>query len=195
VATKVASKRRGRPPNGSDSVSTRLRLLEAAFAACLDHGFDGVVLSDVAARAGVTANAVYNHFDSKNSLMVATARHALDELALPPSIGRQNAEDRARAITHRLMAQSAAPTRRIIAELNVAGRRNPEVARLMAEWNKETVSRWLTLIGRTNAARAQVKAFYLVLLGACMLDAVDDIKAPTRAVARLLEDSAARIFE
>ena len=72
-------RRRGRPPKPDGSTpDTRERLLEAAFASLLELGYDGATLADVAKRAGVTANAVYHHFDGRSALMVAAAKRALD---------------------------------------------------------------------------------------------------------------------
>src|SRR3546814_10373905 len=56
--------RRGRPRK-SDAPDTHVRLLAAAASACVDHGFDGATLQEIARRAGLTATAVYNHFASQ----------------------------------------------------------------------------------------------------------------------------------
>ena len=49
----------------------------------------GVSLADVAARAGVTANAVYKHFDSKSALLVETARGGSEQGAALTAAGRE----------------------------------------------------------------------------------------------------------
>ena len=67
-------RRLGRPPKGSIAVATPDRLLDAGFTVCVERGVDALTLAEVATRAGVTANAVYKHFDSKAALLVATAK-------------------------------------------------------------------------------------------------------------------------
>jgi AcrR family transcriptional regulator len=51
--------------------ATRQRLFEGLAALMRERGFDAVTLSDIAARAGVGRTAVYNHFASKESLLLA----------------------------------------------------------------------------------------------------------------------------
>ena len=73
--------RRGRPPKVDDAgVATRQRLLGAAIAACVEHGYEAVTVNDVAARAEVSAPAIYHHFGGKDELLVAAGRWALDRL-------------------------------------------------------------------------------------------------------------------
>src|SRR3954452_22950934 len=69
--------RRGRPPN-SDGQETAARLLDAAAAACAESGFDGATLNEIARRAGVTAAAIYNHYDSREDLLYAAGVRALE---------------------------------------------------------------------------------------------------------------------
>jgi AcrR family transcriptional regulator len=191
-------RRRGRPPKQLDGPSTVERLLEAAFDACADHGFDAVSLADVAERAGVTANAVYKHFPSKSDLLLATARRAVDEVAATANVrGTLTAPDRARALMRAFLAPGASRTRRFWAELTVAAERDERLGEMLDQWNRESAERWLTLLGgrRTPLARARVKALFLLVRGTCHLDGFDAVDAPSRAVARLIEDAAASLFE
>jgi AcrR family transcriptional regulator len=50
---------------------TRARLLEAAARVYARRGFDGATLDEVAAEAGLTKGAVYDHFGSKEKLLLA----------------------------------------------------------------------------------------------------------------------------
>ena len=117
------SRPRGRPPK-SDDPSTRDRLLQAAADACVEVGFDAVTLADVAARAGVTPAAVYNHFADKSELLYAAGRHAIDGLgaSVVPT------GDPARAV-HDVVAAFLRPSfrssRRLLLELHLAGSRRP----------------------------------------------------------------------
>src|SRR3546814_18839243 len=71
--------RRGRPRK-SDAPDTHVRLLAAAASACVDHGFDGATLQEIARRAGLTATAVYNHFASREDLLYAAGVRGLEQI-------------------------------------------------------------------------------------------------------------------
>lgn len=191
ASTTGSSRRLGRPPKGSSSVATVDRLIDAAFAACIEQGFDGVSLGDVAARAGVTANAVYKHFDSKSALLVETAKRSLerlplDDASLPP-------QERARAVVQSFLAPEAEPVRRFVAELVVAAPRHPDLMPLMAQWNDERLARW-PKVANTASGRAQVKALYVLLIGVCQVEALVGVDARIGDVSRRLEDAAANLF-
>ncbi len=55
---------------------TRLRILDAAFGLFWRQGFLRVSMDDIAARAGITKRALYQHFPSKDDLMAATLAHS-----------------------------------------------------------------------------------------------------------------------
>src|ERR671916_1770362 len=54
---------------------TRTRILEATWRLMEERNGQGVRMRDVAAAAGVSRQAVYDHFGSRADLMVATARY------------------------------------------------------------------------------------------------------------------------
>lgn len=55
---------------------TRLRILDAAFGLFWRQGFLRVSMDDIAARAGITKRALYQHFPSKDDLMATTLAHS-----------------------------------------------------------------------------------------------------------------------
>lgn len=57
----------------------RLRILAAAEALFSERGYDGVSITAIAKRAGVSKANVFHHFDSKNALYVAVLRDACDQ--------------------------------------------------------------------------------------------------------------------
>lgn len=75
---------------------TKRRLTALALAAFAARGYDGVAVTDVAARAGVTVGSLYHHFGSKLGLYEAVRadaeRRVLDRLegawAATPDLGR-----------------------------------------------------------------------------------------------------------
>src|SRR5688500_13666678 len=91
VASAVVARtptRRGRPPK-SDGQETAARLLDAAAEACAEHGFDGATMNEIAKRAGVTAAAIYNHFESREDLLYAAGVRSLQRVTevVPPDAG------------------------------------------------------------------------------------------------------------
>lgn len=193
MATSPAPERRlGRPPKDANPVATVDRLIDAAFHACIEQGFEGVSLADVAARAGITANAVYKHFDSKSALLVETARRSLDRI--PMDDATLAPADRARTVIRSFLSPEAAPVRRFVAELVVAAPRHPDLMPLMAQWNDERLARW-PKVANTEAGRARVKALYVMLLGACQVEALAGIDAPASVLTDRLEAAAAALFD
>lgn len=62
---------RGEFDRSARRAATRARLLEAAARVYAERGFAGATLDDVAGEAGLTKGAVYDHFGSKDNLLVA----------------------------------------------------------------------------------------------------------------------------
>jgi AcrR family transcriptional regulator len=70
----------GRPP-GHTSQATRARISGAARACFAERGFAVTTNRDIADRAGVTPAAIYQYFDSKLALYLATTREAVADVA------------------------------------------------------------------------------------------------------------------
>ena len=71
----------GRPPKVDEhGTPTRERLLRAAIDACVEYGYEGATLADIAKRADVSTPAVYSHFSGKAALLVEASKHALDSI-------------------------------------------------------------------------------------------------------------------
>jgi AcrR family transcriptional regulator len=181
--------RRGRPPKSAGR-ATRDRLLDAASSACADHGFDGATLQEIARRAGVTTTAVYNHFGSREDLLYAAGVRGLQRMteAVEPMSGSPMLRDIALAYLRPDMAE----TRRLLAELHLASRRDARLADLLRDWHTGVAGDLVRgLPPSDDAPAATVKALFLVLLGLCHLEdlaAVDaDPDAVSDRVARMVE--------
>lgn len=59
--------------------STRERLIAAAFTAVAKHGFDGASVKHIAAEAQVTPGLLHYHFPTRDALLEAALRQALDD--------------------------------------------------------------------------------------------------------------------
>jgi AcrR family transcriptional regulator len=67
---------------------TRTRLVTAAAALIGQYGYEALVLETVAEKAGVTRRTIYDHFDSKDDLIVAVIYHERTELFVPIKPGQ-----------------------------------------------------------------------------------------------------------
>ena len=71
-----------------ETVTGRERIVQAAAARFLDHGFAATTLRDIAADVGIRAGSIYYHFESKDALLreiltagIAAMDEAFDEVA------------------------------------------------------------------------------------------------------------------
>ncbi|WP_133000452.1 TetR/AcrR family transcriptional regulator [Luteimonas arsenica] len=66
-------------PGRPKDLAKRASILEAAKCMFLAHGFEGVSMDQIAARAGVSKLTVYSHFGDKEALFVEAVEHYCDE--------------------------------------------------------------------------------------------------------------------
>jgi len=185
-AAAVAKNRRGRPPN-SDGQETAARLLDAAAASCAEYGFDGATLSEIASRAGVTAAAIYNHFESREDLLYAAGVRALERVT--DVVPRDAGADGARIIAAAYLRPELKETRRLLAELHVASARDEHLAELLGSWHREWAKALKGVLPADDPAPdATVKALFLLLLGLCHFDDLGAVRAAQAGVVDRVED-------
>jgi AcrR family transcriptional regulator len=178
--------RRGRPPN-SDGQETKARLLDAAAAACAESGFDGATLNEIARRAGVTAAAIYNHYESREDLLYAAGVRALERVTdvVPPDVG----VDAARIIAAAYLKPELKQTRRLLAELHVASARDRHLAHLLGSWHRSWAQALKAILPADDPSPdATVKALFLLLLGLCHFDDLSAVRATPDGVVDRVED-------
>jgi AcrR family transcriptional regulator len=172
--------RRGRPPKSAGR-ATRDRLLDAASSACADHGFDGATLQEIARRAGVTTTAVYNHFDSREDLLYAAGVRGLQRMT--EAVEPAPAPPGLRGIAVAYLQPDMAETRRLLAELHLASRRDARLADLLRDWHAGVAADLAQGLPPSDAApAATVKALFLLLLGLCHLEDLAGVNADPDAV-------------
>ena len=66
------------PRRTSAGAATRERILAAAERLFAERGFSGVSMPAIAAAAGITAGAIYKHFESKEQLFFSIVRRAVE---------------------------------------------------------------------------------------------------------------------
>jgi AcrR family transcriptional regulator len=93
-------------------------LIEQAVALGREKGPDGIVLREVARRAGVSHNAAYRHFADRDELLREVAGVALDELsaAMRARVARVRAKDPQQKARKRLRATGQAYVEYALAE-------------------------------------------------------------------------------
>ncbi|MEX1106240.1 MAG: helix-turn-helix domain-containing protein [Ilumatobacteraceae bacterium] len=178
--------RPGRPAKVDGAgVATRERLLAAAVASCVEHGFEGATVDDIAARADVSGPAIYKHFGGKVELLVAAGQRALDDI--------EPVDDAcaAAAVVRAVLSPGFADNRRMLVELHLAGRRYPEVADLLARWQAEHAAAWRRRSGDDAAA---VATFFALLVGLCQIDALVSLGTSSAAVSLHAERLASVLF-
>ena len=154
-------------------------------------GFESVTLAGIAERAGVTATAIYNHFASREELLYAAGRWALEQLAAsltPVADGDEPAltPTSAAAAVHDIAAAYLRPemraTRRLFLELHLAGARHPDLAVHLDDWHREFGKMLGDLVAADDdVPGATVKTLFMLLLGLCHLEDLDAITATPAA--------------
>jgi AcrR family transcriptional regulator len=117
---------------GVTPAETRAKLLDAAADVFAEQGYDGARVSEIARRAGLSTGAIYAHYPTKAALLAEAVRtHTPDELSALLASG--DADDMVAAL--RVAGRELGTDDGIaslVLEAVVAGRRDGEVARLLA---------------------------------------------------------------
>jgi AcrR family transcriptional regulator len=119
------------PRQTSGGAATRERILTSAERLFAERGFSGVSMPAIAAAAGITAGAIYKHFQSKEQLFFLIVRRAVEAtpttqegegLAGPAAVARIVA-----AYTTRRLKR----VRQLAVEIHYAAAQDPQVRRLL----------------------------------------------------------------
>jgi AcrR family transcriptional regulator len=110
--------------------STRERILAAAEKLFAEDGFDRVSMPAIAKASGITAGAIYKHFESKEELFFAVVRNAVETTAM-----RERPSFDAAVDIPKLVAEySTEPLKRIrqiAVEIHYASGKHPKVRRML----------------------------------------------------------------
>jgi AcrR family transcriptional regulator len=168
---------------GVTAEDTRRRLLDAAARVFARRGYDGSSIAEITSEAGLSSGAIYARYGSKAELFVATLRaHSAHE------VGRLLGGSDPIELADLLVARGAALDRRTAAEGSllmeaiVAAKRDPKVARLLAEMFAEREALVAELVRGAqqagglegNVAAESVSRFTLMLaLGSLVVAAIE----------------------
>ena len=150
ASRRLPPRQRGR----SQSVAaepTRERILSAAAQLFAEQGFASTSMPAIAALSGITAGAIYRHFESKAELLLEVVKRAL--AALPLSFERSSGAEDAALLPEfaaRLTDPALTLLRQLAVEVHAAARRDPEVRRLLAAYNETALQKIRALLERSN---------------------------------------------
>ncbi len=140
-------------PRGSNGEATRARILDAARACFARTGFEATTNREIADRAGLTAAALYQYYDSKLALYMATVQHAQRSLA-PRYADVVSRSPSLRVALSALLVDSVAIAEQdpsltaFLSALPVEMSRHPEIASAMAGEPSEVVGVFLEALER-----------------------------------------------
>jgi len=173
-------------------MQTRQRIVDAAYGLFWRQGFLRVSMDEIAARAGITKRALYQHFPSKDDLIKAALAHS-SELALQ-RLQQFNRPANGEALIDSFFGQladwAAKPrwsgggfTRVVIELADLRG----HPARAVARQHKLAVELWLAeALSAASVASAKERAREIMLLmeGAMVLMLVHGDRSYAQAAAR-----------
>ncbi len=130
TSTPVAQKpvRRSQADRRAD---TRQRILQATLDELIEKGYAGLTTHGVCKRAGVSKGAMFDHFGSKQALIVAANEMSNAQLradALETLGALDDAPDRLRATVDYLWAIYSSPNVIALTEVHMAARTDPELS-------------------------------------------------------------------
>jgi AcrR family transcriptional regulator len=119
------------PQRTSGGAATRERILAAAERLFAERGFTGVSMPAIATAAGITAGAIYKHFESKEQLFFNIVRRAVE--AAPTTTEAEGLAGPAAlaAIVGAYTTRRLKRVRQLAVEIHYAAAQNAQVRRLL----------------------------------------------------------------
>lgn len=131
------------------SETTRGRILAAAGRLFAEHGYANVSMPEIAKASGITAGAIYRHFESKEDLFFqAVAQRSLEaqEIAAKPALDADLPHIVAKYTASRLKLM-----RQLAVEVHSASVHHPKVRRLLNRSLDHNIKQITTWIGEAQA--------------------------------------------
>jgi AcrR family transcriptional regulator len=112
--------------------STRGRILTSAERLFADRGFARVSMPMIAQASGITAGAIYKHFDSKEDLFFEVVRHAVQSIPIPTEAATafDAATDLPRIVAT-YTEERLELLRQLAVEIHSASAKHPRIRRLL----------------------------------------------------------------
>jgi AcrR family transcriptional regulator len=130
--------------------STRERILAAAEKLFAEEGFDRVSMPAIAKASGITAGAIYKHFESKDELFFAVVRGAVEESATREVASFDAAKDIPRFVAE-YATERLKRIRQLAVEIHYASGKHPKVRRLLKRGLEARISEMTRAIAEAQA--------------------------------------------
>jgi|SRR5215469_11622442 len=129
-------------PLADSSESTRERILASAARLFAELGFESTSMPEIAKASGITAGAIYKHFESKGELLLEVVKRAIQSIPLFLQ-GAEGARD-ASALP-RLAALYTEPELKLVRQLSIevhsAATKDPKVEQLLSRSDELSIQR------------------------------------------------------
>ena len=130
VRVNAAAVARSAPRNRADKFTTPERILRSAERLFARHGFDGVTMPMVAAASGITAGAIYKHFDSKSDLFFEVVKRVVQSVPIPTAKSESDPALLPRIVAT-LTTLKLKRLRQLAVEIHYASVKHPKVRQLL----------------------------------------------------------------
>ena len=135
----------------------RSEILQAAQACFARAGFHQTSMQEICAEAGMSPGNLYRYFRSKEEIIAGIAERDRAEAAQQlASVGTGDFFDGLAALARHHLVESTIEEVSLCAELMAESRRNPEVARIYQEMERDMRSRFIALL-RDAAERGEIR--------------------------------------
>ena len=118
-------------PDSGPSRSTRSRILTAAERLFAEDGFGNVSMPAIASASGITAGAIYRHFESKDDLFFEVVRRAVQSVPMPVPPGSPSDATSLPLIVALYTTPGLKLLRQLAIETHYASARSARVRRLL----------------------------------------------------------------
>jgi AcrR family transcriptional regulator len=157
------------PPHAPEALSpTRVRILDAAEHLFAEQGYDSASMPKIAAASGITAGAIYKHFESKEDLFFEVVRRAVQSVA----ITTERPSDGAIELPRIVAAYTTRPfrlLRQFAVEIHYASVKHSRVRRLLRRALDQNIGQIRDGIVRAQRAGALESADSELLASAVMV--------------------------
>lgn len=121
---------RNRADKSAAPASTPERILTSAERLFARHGFDGVTMPMLAAASGITAGAIYKHFDSKSDLFFKVVQRVVQSVPIPTVESESDPTLLPRIVATYTM-QKLKRLRQLAVEIHYASVKHPKVRQVL----------------------------------------------------------------
>ncbi|MCL2429350.1 MAG: TetR/AcrR family transcriptional regulator [Alphaproteobacteria bacterium] len=119
------------PRRTAGGAATHERIVGAAERLFAERGFSGVSMSAIAAAAGITAGAIYKHFQGKEELFFAVVRRAVEAAGASYEAEGRNGPAALASIVAVYTTPRLQRVRQLAVEIHYAAAQNAKVRRLL----------------------------------------------------------------